>query len=99
MLEFINIEYLLTAFTLMLLCFVQNISFTMTSRSRNRDHKLYHCICSVFSNGLFLLTLGILVKTDVSPEYFIPYIFGTVCGSLVGAEISMKIEKIIGANT
>ena len=84
---------------ILFLAFVQNVSFTMVSRSRNRDNMVYHSICSVFSNSLWFLTMHLLVITDLSWVLFIPYVTGTVIGSLTGAKISMYIEKKIGAKT
>jgi hypothetical protein len=80
-----------------LLALAQNVSFSMVSRSRNRDNMAYHAICSVFSNGLWFATMHMLVATDLSFMMAIPYIAGTVIGSIGGAKISMKIEKLIGA--
>ena len=79
--------------------FCQNISFTMVSRARNRDKKWYHAICAVGSNGIWFATMHYLVVSDFNFWLAMPYIFGTVSGSLVGADISMKIEKAIGAKT
>lgn len=84
---------------LMFLAFAQNVSFTMVSRARNRDNMAYHAICSVFSNGLWFLTMGLLVKNDVTLALIVPYIVGTVGGSLFGAKVSMQIEKAINAVT
>lgn len=82
-----------------LLAYVQNISFTMVSRSRNRDNMSYHAICSVFSNGLWFLTMHQLVVAELSYMLLLPYVVGTVMGSLTGAKASMRIEKVIGAVT
>jgi hypothetical protein len=81
------------------MAFVQNIAFTMTSRSRNRDHMGYHATCAVLSNGIWFLTMRELVVAELSLWLLIPYVIGTVSGSLYGATISMKIEKILGAKT
>ena len=81
------------------LAFIQNVSFTMVSRSRNRNNMTYHAICSVFSNGIWFATMHYLVATNLNWLMAIPYIIGTVAGSLFGAKISMKIEKILGATT
>lgn len=86
-------------FIILVLAFVQNISFSLVSRSRNRDNMTYHSICSVFSNGIWFLTMHHLVATDLSLYLIVPYIIGSVVGSVFGAKISMKIEKIIGAKT
>jgi uncharacterized membrane protein YfcA len=83
--------------TIAALAFVQNVSFTMVSRSRNRDHMTYHAVCSVFSNGIWFATMHYLVAADLSFWLAIPYIAGTVCGSLFGAKVSMRIEELIGA--
>jgi len=84
-------------FFILILAFVQNVSFTMVSRSRNRDKAGYHAICSVFSNGIWFLTMRQLVVADLSYWLLLPYVVGTVCGSLFGAKVSMRIEKAIGA--
>ena len=84
---------------ILLLAFIQNVSFTMVSRSRNRDNMTYHAMCSVCSNGLWFATMHYLVATELSWVMAIPYIIGTVAGSLFGAKVSMKIEKLIGAKT
>ncbi len=84
---------------ILLLAFAQNIAFTMTSRSRNRDSMSYHATCSVFSNGIWFLTMRELVVAELTMWLFVPYVIGTVCGSLFGAKISIRIEKAIGAKT
>lgn len=82
---------------ILVLAFFQNVAFTMVSRSRNRDNMTYHAICSVFSNGLWFATMHFLVVTDLDWWMALPYILGTVCGSLFGAKVSMRIESAIGA--
>ena len=84
---------------ILFLAFIQNVSFTMVSRSRNRSSMTYHAICSVFSNGIWFLTMRELVLADLTWWLFVPYVVGTVMGSLFGAKVSMKIEKAIGAET
>jgi hypothetical protein len=85
--------------TLLALAFAQNVSFTMVSRSRNRDNVTYHAICSVFSNGIWFLTMRELVLADLTWWLFVPYVFGTVTGSIFGAKVSIVIEKAINAKT
>lgn len=89
----------MTGLVILVLSFAQNVAFTMVSRSRNRDNMTYHAICSVFSNGIWFLTMHQLVVADLSFWLFIPYVAGTVAGSLFGAKVSMKIETAIGAKT
>jgi len=79
--------------------FVQTMAFSLVSRARNRDHMGYHAIASVLSNGIFYLTFRELVLADMSWQLFIPYLIGTVTGSLYGARVAMKIEQLLGAKT
>lgn len=79
--------------------FVQTMAFSLVSRARNRDHMGYHAIASVMSNGIFYLTFRELVLADMSWQLFIPYLIGTVTGSLYGARVAMKIEQLLGAKT
>lgn len=83
----------------LLLGFFQNIAFTMVSRSRNRSHMTYHASCAVVSNVIWFLTMRQLVVSDMNLWLLVPYVIGTVSGSLLGAKISMRIEKAIGAET
>lgn len=57
----------------------------------------YHLIAASFSNGIWFLTMRELVLADLTFILIIPYIIGTVAGSISGAKISMKIEQWIGA--
>ena len=91
-------EYLV----LLLVAYIQNISFTMVSRARNKDSYLYHMIASVFSNGLWFLTIGVIVQSQLEQMDLlmaVPYIAGTVAGSLTGAVISIRIEDTFGLST
>lgn len=84
--------------TILVLAYIQNISFSIVSRSRNRNNLTYHMIASVFSNGIWFLTFRQLVLSDMNFMLFIPYTLGTVAGSLSGAKLSMWIEEVIGAS-
>lgn len=84
---------------ILFLAFIQTVSFAMVSRARNRDNRLYHVLTSISSNGIWYMCMGVLVVADFSWYLMIPYLIGTVSGSLFGAEASMKIEKAIGAKT
>lgn len=83
---------------ILLLAFIQNTSFSMVSRSRNRDNMNYHIIASLFSNTLWFLTMRELVLADLKWYLLIPYAIGTVSGSVYGAKLSMRIEKWLGAS-
>ena len=80
------------------LAFVQNISFSIVSRSRNRNNLRYHLIAATFSNTIWFLTFRQLVKADMNFILFIPYVIGTVLGSCLGVRISMFIERLLGAS-
>ena len=83
--------------TILCLAFIQNISFSLVSRSRNRDNMKFHIIASGFSNTIWFLTFKELIMTDMS-LYVLPfYMVGTIAGSVFGVKISMKIEKWLGA--
>ena len=82
---------------ILVLAFLQNIAFSMTGRSRNRDNMTYHALCAVASNGLWFATMGVLVVAEMSWWLAPFYIVGTVAGSVLGAKISMRIERLIGA--
>ncbi len=84
---------------LMTLAFFQTVAFAMVSRARNRDHMGYHAIASATSNGIWFACIGILVVADFTWALFVPYLIGTVSGSLFGAKVSMKIEAMLGAKT
>ena len=81
------------------LAFAQNVSFSIVSRSRNRDSMAYHLVAATFSNTVWFLTFRQLVRADMSFTLFIPYTIGTVAGSLCGARLSMWIERLIGATS
>lgn len=83
----------------LVLAFVQNVSFTLVSRSRNRDHLTYHLVASVGSNGIWFLTLRELVTREMGWEFAAPYFVGTVAGSILGVKVSMWIERWLGASS
>ena len=92
-------EFIYAGSTILVLAFVQNISFSLVSRSRNRNNMKYHIIASGFSNVLWFLTFKQLIMTDMS-LYVLPfYMLGTITGSVFGVKISMKIESWLGATS
>ena len=84
--------------TILVLAFIQNISFSIVSRSRNRNNIKYHLIAAAFSNTIWFLTFRQLVKADMNFILFLPYAAGTMMGSVCGVKISMFIEKLLGAS-
>ena len=90
---------LAAAFSLMALAFIQNITFSLVSRSRNRDNIWYHIIASGLSNTVWFLTFRELILADMN-LYLLPfYAIGTITGSVFGVKISMQIEKWLGASS
>ena len=89
---------ILALLKILVLAFVQNISFTIVSRSRNRGNKKYHMIAALFSNSIWFLTFRELIKGDMNLVLFVPYVIGTIAGSTWGMTISMRIEKWLGAS-
>lgn len=83
----------------LLLAFIQNIAFSITSRSRNRNNMSYHLVAALGSNGIWFLTMRELVKSDLTLQLMLPYMVGTVTGSLVGVKISMFIERWLLASS
>jgi hypothetical protein len=83
--------------TILALAFIQNVSFTLVSRSRNRDNLTYHAVCATASNVIWFLTFRELVTRDMTLVLLLPYTLGTVAGSLFGVKVAMKIEQILGA--
>ncbi len=90
---------LVSIITILILAFIQNVSFTIVSRSRNRDNKKYHIIAAFFSNTIWFLTFRELVTADMNFALFIPYVVGTVIGSVTGMYISMWVEKLLLAES
>jgi hypothetical protein len=88
----------LTAILVMvILAFCQNTSFSIVSRSRNRNSKTYHFIAALFSNGVWFATMKYLIVTkEMTWLLFVPYTIGTVSGSVTGQAISMWIEAKLG---
>lgn len=52
---------------------------------------------ATLSNLVWFATFKMLVTQEMGWWLAAPYIVGTVAGSLWGASVSMRIEKIIGA--
>jgi hypothetical protein len=79
------------------LCVWQAVSFTMISRARQRDSIPYLNWCSVFSNGVWYLTMHSLSMGDITWTKAAPYIVGNASGSLIGQNLAMHAERAVGA--
>ena len=85
--------------SLLLLAFAQNVSFSIVSRSRNRDNLTYHIVAAVLSNGVWFLTFRYLITSNMTLSLFVPYCIGTVTGSVWGVKVSMLVERLLGAKS
>lgn len=83
----------------MLLAYIQSVSFSLVSRSRNRNNITYHIIASIFSNAVWFLTFRNLLLNDMNLILFVPYTIGTVSGSVTGVKVSQWIEKRLHAES
>lgn len=90
---------MIAALSILVLAFVQNVSFSIVSRSRNRDNLTYHMFAATASNVIWFLTFRQLILADMSYLLLVPYTLGTVSGSLAGVKVSMTIEKFLGASS
>lgn len=80
-----------------LLLFAQNASFTWVSRARNSGSIGYHAVASVFSNGIWIVSMFIVVDKLRSAEGLIAivtvaafYTLFTVAGAVSMHWFSMR---------
>ena len=77
--------------------FSQSVSFAVVSRARQRNHNTYLMWVSIFSNGVWYLTMHQLALKNITPDKTAPYVVGGVVGSLAGQNVAMHVEKKIHA--
>jgi multidrug transporter EmrE-like cation transporter len=82
--------------TVLLLSFLQSVTFTMSSRARNRSNYKFNLACTVVSSSVWFLTLREILL-DPTLGLLIPYVLGAGIGTLIGTKVSMLIEHKIGA--
>lgn len=68
---------------------LQNASFTLMSRARNRDSLMFHGLASILSNGVWLLVIRQVVINLDNPAFQVTYLLGAVVGSVLMHYISM----------
>ena len=85
-------ESLVAILSLFAFAFVQNTAFSLSSRARNRSSSTYHFIAMSLSTLIFFWMLERLFTNQLSIFLFVPYVAGTVIGSIVGSQISVWIE-------
>ncbi len=76
---------------------LQTSAFTIVSRARQRNHEQYLEWASVFSNGIWFITLNILVVNSLASYLWIPFLVGSGIGSLWGQAFAMRLEAEISA--
>jgi len=91
-------NYLFLAY-LAALSAAQQVSFSIVSRSRQRNNMAYHVIASIFSNSVWFLTFRQLNLKNWTNELYAPYALGGAIGSVTGAGVSMGIEKKLGISS
>lgn len=84
---------------ILVLSFIQNVSFSILSRSRNRNNMTYHMVAAVFSNLIWFATMRELILADMTADLALPYTAGTVAGSVVGVKVSQIIERWLRADS
>ncbi len=77
--------------------FAQTVSFTIVSRARQRNNQQFLAWASVFSNGVWYLTMHSLALGSIGADKAAPYIVGCCTGSLVGQAVAMMLEQRFGA--
>jgi putative flippase GtrA len=93
------VHAVLAILLMMVMAYCQNLSFTLSSRSRNRNHKGYHVFASVLSNGVWFMTMKYLViDQGMTWTLMIPYTIATVAGSVTGQVVSERIERWLGVD-
>jgi hypothetical protein len=56
-------EYIVVLILLAIVSFIQNMAFTLVSRSRNSGDPDYHRWCAYASNGIWFICQVLIVKT------------------------------------
>lgn len=90
---------MIDALIILCLAFIQHVTHTLSIRARNRNNHRYIAVCSFMSNAFLFLVLRQIILSDLSLWLIIPYLTGVVAGSLIGATLAIRIERVIGAKT
>ncbi len=82
---------------LFFLAFAQSLSFSIANRSLNRNRIIFQLIATFISVSLWFLVFRELITQNMSWAFFLPYTIGVVSGNMFGVQISMRVERKIGA--
>src|SRR3989304_7677859 len=75
------------------MAYLQNWSYSLSSRSAMRNSNAYHLLAAIVGSGTFFITFRFLALNNMPGVLFPAYLFATVLGSVHGQVISMYIEK------
>jgi len=84
---------------LMIMAYIQNVSYGLQARAGTRSSNVFHLVTAVMANLVFFVTFRYLVKGNMTLSLLPAYMFATIFGSLHANLASRKIENLIGART
>ena len=92
-----DIDYTIKLAILSGVSFIQNMAFTLVSRSRNSGDPEYHRYCAWASNGIWFLCYTFLFSSildDIRAQNWVPIIIVGIVYGLATAEGSVRMMKI-----
>lgn len=87
-----------TAAFVAFLALADNLTFSILRRSRNTNNVAYHVIASLIKGTIWYLLFRELSLSKMALAFFPQYCFGSVLGGLIGQDVSLRIERLIGAS-
>ena len=81
---------------LMVIAYLQNLGFTMSSRAKNRESHNYVIFTNTVISIVWFFTFQHLIEHQMAFMLLLPYTVSTVFGSLTGGWVSIKIERLFG---
>ena len=87
-----------TAAFVAFLALADNLTFSVLRRSRNTNNVAYHIIASIAKGTVWYLLFRELSLSKMALGFFPQYCFGSVLGGLIGQDVSLRIERLIGAS-
>ena len=90
---------LISMVVVMVLSYLNNACYSVTSRSGTRSSGTYHAFAMLVNNLIWFSVLRQLILTKLSIAYFIPYTVATVAGSVTGSKFSQRVEEYFGITT
>lgn len=84
--------------SIMVLVLLDNMFFSLVRRSRNTDNAAYHILAFSLHGLMWFILFKNLSLNNMALVLFFPYSFGSVLGGLIGQNLSLHIEKFLGAS-